>query len=720
MPPTPTPVFALPDELHAKRAAELIEADEQHLRSVAEALADDLHRVEARLTAARRLDAGGGQRALDRDQEVRRLAARAAHLRRAGLDVCLGRMVTTEGEVIHLGRIGLSDRDGRRLLVDWRAPAAEPFFAATSAHPRGLASRRRYRWWQGQIVDYWDESLGPDIGTPLALDADSAFLASLGASRTARMRDVLSTLAADQDAIIRAGSQGTLVVDGGPGTGKTVVALHRAAYLLHADPRLREGRGGILFVGPHQPYLNYVADILPGLGEEGVLTCTVLDLVPGGRDLPPEADPDVAALKARADLVEAVEPAVALYEEPPSQGLLVETPWAEVWLSTEDWAEAFAAPDPGTPHNEAREQVWEALLDRLVDKHAQLESGASPTGARRALAQCPALLDAIGGAWPVLDAEELVADLWTVPAYLRRCAPDLTAAERGLLRREQGDAWTRSDVPLIDAARRRLGDRHTARRARRAAAEEAAQRAEMDDVVSHLQASDIHGEGVMAMLHGEDLRAALVEHAPAARSDIGRLDGPFAHIVVDEAQELTDAEWQMLLARCPARSLTVVGDRAQARRGFSESWAERLARVGVQRIRHALLTVNYRTPREVMERAAAQIREVLPDANIPRSVRSSGIEVRQGAVHELDTLLAAWSAHHAEGTVCVIGAAEQPGDPRVQWLTPGLAKGLEFDLVVLVDPEQFGSGIEGGVDRYVAMTRATRELVVLSAPAIEP
>src|SRR5690606_31934169 len=190
----------------------------------------------------------------------------------------------------------------------------------------------------------------------------------LGANRSARMRDVLGTIQADQNAVIRAGSAGALVVDGGPGTGKTVVALHRTAYLLYADPRLGHRRGGVLFVGPHQPYLAYVSDVLPSLGEEGVQTCTVRDLVPEGAGVPEEPDPQVARLKADARMVEAIEPAVRLYEELPTTGMEVETPYGDVWLGPADWAEAFEAADPGTPHNEAREEIWEALLTILVDK----------------------------------------------------------------------------------------------------------------------------------------------------------------------------------------------------------------------------------------------------------------------------------------------------------------------------------------------------------------
>ncbi len=308
---------------------------------------------------------------MDRDMEIHRLTARLRALRRFGLDLCLGHMVgTADPAPVYVGRLGLTDSTGRRLLLDWRSPAAEPFFGATHANPMGLASRRRYRWTRGRVSDYWDEVFTPEgLESRAALDDQSAFIASLGSNRSPRMRDVLGTIQADQDAIIRAGSRGTLVVDGGPGTGKTVVALHRSAYLLYSDPHLGHRRGGVLFVGPHQPYLAYVSDVLPSLGEEGVQTCTVRDLVPEGAKATVETDPDVARLKSSADLVRAIEKAVRFYEEPPTTAMTVTTPWSDVWLGADDWAAAFDAPDPGTPHNEAREQVWDELLTIIADKH---------------------------------------------------------------------------------------------------------------------------------------------------------------------------------------------------------------------------------------------------------------------------------------------------------------------------------------------------------------
>jgi DNA helicase IV len=243
----------------------------------------------------------------------------------------------------------------------------------------------------------------------------------------------------------------------------------------------------------------------------------------------------------------------------------------------------------------------------------------------------------------------------------------------------------------------------------------AADREQMERVVDDLIAADDDGEGLVTMLRGEDARESLIDESgvPVAAPD--RLVGPFAHIVVDEAQELTDAEWRMLLSRCPSRSFTIVGDRAQARRGFTESWVERLERVGFRDIRIAPLTVNYRTPEEIMSAAEPIIRAVLPDANVPTSIRSSGMPVRHGHPSDLIAILETWLAEHAEGIACVIGASvASHAFERVRWLTPALAKGLEFDVVVLVDPQDFGSGITGAVDRYVAMTRATQQLVILS------
>ncbi|WP_328478343.1 AAA family ATPase [Actinoplanes sp. NBC_00393] len=702
-----TSVFHLPENLAAKAEPALIAEDEKHFAAMAASLEQTYADLTARLHAARQAPAGELGHAVERDNEVHRLTARLRTLRRFGLDLCLGHMVPADGSPpVYIGRLGLTDGEGGRLLLDWRSPAAEPFFGATHANPMGLVSRRRYRWTRGRITDYWDEVFAADEfeGHHASLDDQSAFIASLGTNRSPKMRDVLGTIQADQDAIIRAGSQGALIVDGGPGTGKTVVALHRTAYLLYHDPRLNQRRGGVLFVGPHQPYLNYVADVLPNLGEEDVQTCTLRDLVAEGATAAGETDPEVSRLKSSAGLVRAIEAAVRFYEEPPAKGLTVETEDADIRVTAADWALAFEAAEAGVPHNEARELVWEELLTILADKHE-----VSLRGNRD-------LRTAFNRAWPLLEAADVVADLWSVPAYLRKCAPWLSTDEIRALQRPDPRAWTVDDLPLLDAARQRLGDPEETRRRHRHEAAVTAERERKLRVVDDLRehADDEYGMGLLSMLHGEDFQDVLVDSAALGSAEPDLLAGPFAHIVVDEAQELTDAQWQMLLLRCPSRSFTIVGDRAQARHGFTESWRERLARAGIEQVELASLSINYRTPSEVMAAAEPAIRAALPDANVPTSIRSSGVPVRHGPISELDAILNAWLAANEEGIACVIGHPAFPGTDRIRSLTPELSKGLEFDLVVVVDPDDFGVGIEGAVDRYVAMTRATRELVVLT------
>ena len=597
MNPLTTSAFDLPGRLVAKADPTLIAGDEEHFAAIAESLDQSIADLSDRLDAERKAPGGIGQKAMDRDMEIHRLTARLRVLRRYGLDLCLGHMVAAaDPEPVYVGRLGLTDSAGRRLLVDWRSPAAEPYFGATHANPMGLASRRRYRWTRGRISDYWDEVFTSDgfEGHAAALDDQSAFIASLGSSRSARMRDVLGTIQADQDAIIRASSRGALVVDGGPGTGKTVVALHRSAYLLYSDPRLGHHRGGVLFVGPHQPYLAYVADVLPSLGEEGVQTCTLRDLVAEGAAAGVETDPDVARLKSSADLVRGIEAAVRFYEEPPINGTTVTTDWSDIWLGADDWAEAFDAAQSGTPHNEARDQILDELITILMDKLDDEDVSADQL--RTSLRQNKELLTTLNRAWPLVGAADLVGDLWSVPAYLRKCAPWLRPDDVQALQREDAQAWTVSDLPLLDAARQRLGDPEASRRKRQQEAAVAAEREHMTSVVDELIAADDSELLVMSMLRGKDLNNALVDETALPTTDPDLLAGPFAHIVVDEAQELTDAEWQMLLLRCPSRSFTIVGDRAQARQGFTESWPDRLERIGLDRMNLATLSINYRTP----------------------------------------------------------------------------------------------------------------------------
>lgn len=363
------------------------------------------------------------------------------------------------------------------------------------------------------------------------------------------------------------------------------------------------------------------------------------------------------------------------------------------------------------------DQILDELVTILWDSY---DGDGAEDLVRTSLRQNPELITTLNRAWPLLDPADLVADLWSVPAYLRMCAPWLGPDDVRALQRKDAQAWTVSDLPLLDAARQRLGDREASRRNSLRQATVAADREQMDKVVDELIAADDSELLVMSMLRGQDAKNNLVDETTLPSADPEPLAGPFAHIVVDEAQELTDAEWQMLLLRCPSRSFTIVGDRAQARHGFTESWQERLARIGLDRINLASLSINYRTPEAVMAEAEPVIRAAIPDANVPTSIRNTDVPVLHGSVSELGSILETWLAEHADGIACVIGTrdlndATVKSSSRVRALSPELAKGLEFDLVVLVDPESFGMGIEGAVDRYVAMTRATQQLVVLTS-----
>ncbi|MFT3944696.1 MAG: RNA polymerase recycling motor ATPase HelR [Ancrocorticia sp.] len=777
--PTPleSSMFVLPQRLAGKADPRFTARDEQQFGAIAAAIDHQKEEVAGLLDARRKAGAHFGGEVVERDQEIRRLSSQLAFLQRFGVDLCLGRMVTeAQTDPVYIGRAGLRSSDGEQLLIDWRAPAARPFFSATRADSMGLASRRRYRWNNGKVADYWDEVFAAgNFGDATTYDDESAFIASLGADRSPRMRDVLSTIQADQDAIIRASSWGTLVVDGGPGTGKTVVALHRAAYLMYAEPRISDA-GGILFIGPNSSYLRYVDDVLPGLGENNVQLATLRDLVPEGAGaLAAEVTEDVveleiAALKGTAQMVAAIDAAVRFYEEPPREAISVETARGEFVVESADWSEAFGAVGRDTPHNEGKREVLESLVEILVDRlDIDDEDDDELARARDELARSFELRSAVRKAWPILDPAEVVGDLWSVPAYLAMCAPGLSGDEVKRLQRSDAQAWTTADLPLLDAARFRIGDPDQARREERQTRERARVRADMDDVVADLIANDDTELKVMWMLSEQDMREALEfdEVREVSRSE--RLAGPFGHVVVDEAQELTAAQWEMITRRCPSRSVTVVGDRAQARTGFAESWEERLGRVGLAGlagsvgfggfggsagsvgsggsggqggVRVATLRINYRTPEEIMAEAEPVIRTVYPQANVPVSVRSGGCPVEYVEAGEWREILTRWLVERTGGTACVValpkridgvradfrgvvGAKVVPGGEglpagaeavragdAVVFLEPVDVKGLEFDLVILIDPEAWGTGVTATVDRYVAMTRATKRLVI--------
>ncbi|PRA06542.1 AAA family ATPase [Arthrobacter sp. MYb229] len=706
--------FRLSEPMENQQIIEQIFEDQHQLRRIAQRV--DAQRQEAAQRIALRGQdrAGNLQQSLDRDVDLHQLARRLHALERLGPEACLGFMVeASTGRRTYVGRAGLSDENSAQLLVDWRAPAAEPFFAATHAHPMNLSSRRRYRWRQGAIIDFWDEvfDLAQLTASP-SLDEHSAFLASLGANRIGKMQDVLSTIQADQDAIIRSAAKGALVVDGGPGTGKTVVALHRAAYLLHADAQL-QGRGGrVLVLGPHNAYTAYVSDILPNLGEEDVLISTLQAMVPEIRAAQPEASSEVATLKTSGAMLAALRRAVSVFEQPPAQDLLVETQWADLRLTVRHWEHAFAAVEPGTNHNESRLQIREALEEILLE---QLPEGCAPEKqVRSELAQNVQLAQAFEAHWPLLGPAKLLSALYSIPALLRYSAPWLTNEQSELLFRKDPSAFTVEDGPLLDAARFLVGDPELEAAARRREARLVAERDLMSQVIDDLISAADDMEDLSSQLRHADLQDTLIRQRTEADPSPDALAGPFAHIIIDEAQDLTEAQWAMVLRRCPSGSLTIVGDRAQAAGGFTETWEQRLAHAGISRCRVASLSVNYRTTEQIMDAAESAIREQLPDANVPSSIRTDGAAVIYARPERQQDLLRQWQDEHPLGVGVVIGDPSFNDTDRIRALSPEQAKGLEFDLVVLNRPENFDPGISGAVHRYIAMTRATAQLVILT------
>ena len=576
--------------------------DEQHY-VIATSLDQSIADLSERLDDERKAPGGIGQEALDRDLEIHRLTARLRTLRRFGLDLCLGRIVSAaDPEPVYIGRLGLTDSTGRRLLLDWRSPAAEPFFGATHANPMGLASRRRYRWTRGRITDYWDEvfaldELGDDgFEGHAALDDQSAFIASLGSNRSADARRTghdPGRPGRDHPGRSPARSSSTAVlVPARPSSPCTT------AYLLYSDPRLGHHRGGVLFVGPSEPHhLAYVSDVLPSLGEEGVQTATLRDLVPQGARAGIETDPRVALLKivhgrrggdrSRGPVLRG---ATALGDDGRDDS-------SDIRLSAADWAEAFETPDPGTPHNDARDQVWESVLSILQDKY----DGDEPADlVRKSLRQNRELLVTFNRAWPLLEATDLV-DLWSVPAYLRRCAPWLSADDVRTLQRADPTpgppptcrCWTR---PAIGSATwRRPG-------ARGGEAIVAAERERMALVIDELIATDDSELLLMTTLRHGDLREALVDEAALPQADPGparpvrarrrrRGAGADRRGVADAAAPLSVAELHHRRGPRPGSARV---------RGVGQ---ERLGRIGLHEVNQASLTINYRTPEEVMAEA---------------------------------------------------------------------------------------------------------------------
>ncbi|ART71287.1 helicase [Mycobacterium dioxanotrophicus] len=721
---------------------------EDELRSEREYVAGLYARLDSERAEANRrykaalsspVDPQNGSTLVERDAEVRAMAREMQRLDVADYGLCFGRLETLDDEHLYIGRLGLldSENDYEPLLLDWRAPLARAFYVATAASPEGMRRRRQFHTRGRRVIDFTDETLGRPTGAELGeeLDGpgDAALLAAVNAPRGEGMRDIVATIQAEQDEIIRFEHSGVLVIEGGPGTGKTVVALHRVAYLLYTQRKQME-RHGVLVVGPSSEFLNHIGRVLPSLGESQAVFMTTGDFVPGLR-VSAEDTEDAARFKGSLKMLDVLAAAVADRQELPEDPIPIDLSDVTVRIdaATAEWAREEAR-KTALPHNEARAEfidvVTYVLTERAVarigkgwltrdDKHAWAQMRADVVNELEDHEQFTAALNRL---WPILTPEDVLAQLYTSRERLSAAGAD------DALYRAEGEAWTVSDVPLLDELVDLLGrDKAADEAAERQRKEEAAyaagvldlmvDREDLMDDEDHLLAADLLDAEQLAERFQEQDGRELAERAAADR------DWTYGHVVVDEAQELSEMDWRVLMRRCPRRSFTIVGDLAQRRSAAgATSWGSMLEpyvpseakganRAG--RWVYRPLTVNYRTPAEIMEVAAAVLAEFAPGVQPPESVRACGVKpwARKVTDDELATAIEEFAQEEAgrEGTSVVIGPPGMPGT-----VPPAATKGLEFDAVLVVEPQQIlADGPRGAAELYVALTRATQRLGVL-------
>ncbi|WP_187399835.1 AAA family ATPase [Micromonospora sp. AP08] len=724
-----------------------------------------------RLTEELRTTGGTQQARSQRDSAVQMYADQVEQYSAVETGLCFGRLDGDDDSCRYVGRIGIFDTSGDYdpLLIDWRAPAARAFYLATAANPQGVRRRRHLRTRERKVTGLNDEVLDIAAASPTAheeVTGEASLLAALNAGRTGRMRDIVETIQAEQDRIIRADLPGVMVVQGGPGTGKTAVALHRAAYLLYTHRQQLSTRG-VLLVGPNATFLRYISQVLPALAETGVLLRTQADLFPGVHAARTEPAA-TAALKGRVVLAEVLANAVRDRQWVPEEPLEIELPQREIL--TLDPETVRQARDrvrrTERPHNLARALFDIEIVHALAEQVAE-RIGADPLGGenllseadraeiRRELRDEPEIRSALDELWPVLTPQRLLADLYASPERIAAAAPMLTDGERAALHREPG-GWTPADVPLLDEAAELLGEDERAAAARRERIR-ALEREYAEGVLEIWRGSrsiDVEDEadggeilGVTDLIDADRLseRQEEADRLTTAQRAAADRTWAFGHVIVDEAQELSPMAWRLLMRRCPSRSMTIVGDVAQTGAlAGTPSWQEALAPYVADRWRLEELTVSYRTPAEIMAVAAEVLAEIDPALRPPRSVRASGVPPwdRSVAADRLAAELVEATAREAAGLadgrlgvivpagrVAELGAAvvaalpeatvgEQPElANRVVVLTTEQAKGLEFDSVLVVDPDRIvAESPRGHSDLYVALTRATQRLGILRTP----
>ncbi|MFF0342561.1 HelD family protein [Kribbella sp. NPDC004875] len=698
---------------------------------------------------------GTDQARTERESFTDLFSGRFSQLSSVERGLCFGRIDETAGERFHIGRIGLFDDDYNPLLIDWRTPVAQVFYRATAAEPLGVKRRRHIRLHGRTVVGVDDDVLDLDAlgdGERSTLIGEAALLSSLGASRTGRMNEIVATIQTEQDEIIRSGLPGVLVVQGGPGTGKTVVALHRAAYLLYTY-REQLGRSGVLVVGPNTTFLRYIDQVLPSLGENDVVLATVGELFPGVSGTAPESAA-AARIKGESAMAGVIERAIAGFRVIPNEPIRLKVNQEELVLRPDAIRKAQQdALATRSRHNRARplfvRRILKTLTNQIVDRIGRQYVGdADIEDIQQELFEDDRVLELLDRLWPELTPQLLVSLLLSSDDRLAAAAPYLTVAERSAVLRSVSAEWTQPDVALLDEAAELLGETSevVAGRKRRAAEEDAAAEAGREyarGVVDiELTAERITIEP-WEIEQFKDLIAQRTRQferpsIPSERAAYDR-DWVFGHVIVDEAQELSAMDWRMLMRRCPRRSMTLVGDIAQTGSAAGvRSWAELLDHYAPRRWRTAELTVNYRTPAEIMTVAAGVLAAIDPTLQPPTSVRETGAQpyidpvpaaaladaVRTAIKSEQDALgdgrlAVIVPASRYDEFAAVLPDVTRTHDPSVLDGTVALldvpqSKGLEFDAVLIADPTGITTDSDRGLsDLYVAITRATKRLTIL-------
>ncbi|GAA2069533.1 PhoH family protein [Williamsia deligens] len=731
--------------------------EQAHLDSVYARLDRMRSSTNRRLATALIESDGTPQSQSERESYERKYSDDLAKFDAAEHNLYFGRLDLEDGEIRRIGRIGILDDDDEdsTLLLDWRAPLARPFYLATPAEPESVAVRRHVRTRSRRVMAVNDERLDSgdlDATTRGDVVNEAALIGALTAARTGEMTDIVETIQREQDEIIRSSHRGVTVVQGGPGTGKTAVALHRAAYLLYTHRDVLS-RSGVLVIGPNDDFLRYIGQVLPSLGETGVLLATVGDLYPGVRAV--AHDPaDAATIKGELSVIDVLRDAVRERQSLPDETITVRFDGYPLHIDRAVVKRARGrARSTRRPHNRARSVFVRAALDALAEQHAarigssivdgsQLLSAGDIADIRDEMEQDDAIRAALDGLWPHLTPEIVLDELLHDPARLADATRGRDAGVRRALLRPGASrgTFTVDDVPLLDELAEIIG--YDTGEDERAEQEQFRRRLveaqEALDILTGSAPQDIEDEldpeVLMAydLIDAEQLAARQTRRSSMTTAERAQTDRTwtFGHVIVDEAQELSAMAWRMIMRRIPNRWMTVIGDTAQTGApSGTRSWATVLEPYVAQRWRRHDLTVNYRTPAEIMDLAARVLARIDPQAQAPRSIRRAGVSP---AIVEVDAAALAPTAVEAarmdgvDGISAVVvpddlhsTVVAAAGDTATQVLTVADCKGLEFDRTVVVEPAAIVAQSPRGLnDLYVALTRATQRLTVVHAAGL--